>query len=98
MELADLPGHPARAAARRHKAAVEGWFAEQLAGAGVPRARDLAREIMLLIEGCLSLVLIHGDTRYADAAAAAARQLVNASAPTTRRGGRGESERRRGRR
>ncbi len=76
MELADLPGHPARAAARRHKAAVEGWFAEQFAQNGVGRPRDLARHVMLLIEGCLSLVLIHGDTSYAEAAAAAARQLV----------------------
>ena len=76
MELADLPGHPARAAARRHKAALEGWFAEQFAQSGVGRPRDLARQVMLLIEGCLSLVLIHGDTSYAEAAAAAARQLV----------------------
>ena len=30
MELAEMPGHPARAAARRHKAAVERWLAEQL--------------------------------------------------------------------
>jgi AcrR family transcriptional regulator len=76
MELADLPGHPARTAARRHKAALEGWFAEQFAQNGVGRPRDLARHVMLLIEGCLSLVLIHGDTSYAEAAAAAARQLV----------------------
>ena len=27
MELADLPGHPARAIAHRHKAAMEGWWA-----------------------------------------------------------------------
>jgi AcrR family transcriptional regulator len=76
MELADLPGHPARAAASRHKAAVEGWFAEQFTENGVGRPRDLARQVMLLIEGCLSLVLIHGDTSYAEAAATAARQLV----------------------
>jgi len=76
MELADLSGHPARATARRHKTAVEGWFAEQFAQNGVGRPRDLARHVTLLIEGCLSLVLIHGDTSYAEAAAAAARQLV----------------------
>ena len=28
MELADLPGHPARKAARQHKSAVEGWLAD----------------------------------------------------------------------
>jgi len=30
MELADLPGHPARAMARRHKAAIEARLAEKL--------------------------------------------------------------------
>ena len=29
MELADLPGHPARAVARRHKAVVEAWLADR---------------------------------------------------------------------
>lgn len=76
MELADLPGHPARAAASRHKAGVEGWFAETFAQSGVGNPRGLARSVMLLIEGCFSLVLIHGDTSYMEAAAAAARQLV----------------------
>ncbi len=76
MELADLPGHPARAAARRHKAAVEGWLAEQFARSGMGTARLVARQVMLLIEGCMSLILIHGDTSYADAASAAARHLV----------------------
>ena len=77
MELADLPGHPARAAARRHKAAIEAWLAEQLAQTGKIRGpRDLARQVMLLIEGCHSLVLIHGDTSYTDSASTAARLLV----------------------
>jgi hypothetical protein len=32
--------------------------------------------MMLLIEGCHSLILIHGDTSYAKAAYAAARLLI----------------------
>jgi AcrR family transcriptional regulator len=76
MELADLPGHPARLAARRHKAALEDWFALQLAESGRTDAGILARRVMLLLEGCLSLVLIHGDTAYAKEAAEAARQLL----------------------
>ena len=35
MELADLPGHPARAVAHRHKAAVELWYAELFSKAKV---------------------------------------------------------------
>jgi len=76
MELADLPGHPARAAAHRHKAAIEAWLAEQFAQSRVRRSRELARQLMLLIEGCHSLVLIHGDTSYLDTASAAARVLL----------------------
>ncbi len=35
MELADLPGHPARAIARRHKAALEDWPAGEFERRGV---------------------------------------------------------------
>lgn len=76
MELADMPGHPARAAARRHKAGVEAWLAEQFDKHGLRSPRELARQVMLLLEGCNSLVLIHGDMTYANAASAAARLLV----------------------
>ena len=76
VELGDLPGHPARAIARRAKAASEAWLAERLAGARVARPRERAREVMLLMEGSMALMLIHGDRSYIDAAARAARQLV----------------------
>jgi AcrR family transcriptional regulator len=85
MEFSHLPGHPARVAARRHKAAVENWLAEQLGQIRSGSARDLARQIMLLIEGCHSLILIHGDPSYADAAAEAARMLVEGHASRRRR-------------
>ena len=75
VELADLPGHPARHAAHRHKAAVEQWLADELARLGAKEADRLAREVMLLVEGALSLVLIHGDRNYIAAAAAAALRL-----------------------
>jgi AcrR family transcriptional regulator len=76
VELADLRGHPARAIARRHKAAVETWLADALASAGISSSPDRAREIMLLMEGAMALMLIHGDRSYATAAARAARTLV----------------------
>jgi len=43
MELADMPGHPARAVARRHKSFIESTIAEKLADAGVRRPKDRAR-------------------------------------------------------
>jgi AcrR family transcriptional regulator len=76
VELADLRGHPARAIARRHKAAVEAWFAGLLATAKVSSPRERAREITLLMEGAMMLMLIHGDRSYAEAAARAAKRLV----------------------
>ncbi len=82
IELADLPGHPARVIARRHKAVVERHLADRLARAGVAFPRDRAREIQLLIEGAMALLLIHGDRGYLDAAAAAAGRLVSDAAPS----------------
>jgi AcrR family transcriptional regulator len=76
VELADLRGHPARAIARQHKATVEKWLADALAAARVAAPRDHAREIMLLMEGSMLLMLVHGDRSYAKAAARAAKALV----------------------
>ena len=76
VELADLPGHPARVIAHRAKAKTESWLAERLAVARVPNARERAREIMLLTEGSMALTMIHGDRNYIDAAARAAKQLI----------------------
>jgi AcrR family transcriptional regulator len=79
MELADLPGHPARKAARQHKSAIEDWLTSKLSGLGAQNPKRLARETMLLIEGSLSLILIHGETGYASAAAKAAKKLAKKS-------------------
>jgi AcrR family transcriptional regulator len=76
VELAELPGHPARAIARKAKAMTETWLAERLASARVLRPAIHAREIMLLMEGAMALMLIHGDRSYIDAAAGAAKELI----------------------
>ena len=76
IEFTDSPGHPARRAARRHKAAVEAWLAEAFTGHGIAAAGQLASELMLLIEGCHVLVLIHRDTSYIRVAAEAAAALL----------------------
>jgi hypothetical protein len=76
VELADLRGHPARAIARKHKAAVEAWLADGFIAARVPSPRVRAREVMLLMEGAMLLMLVHGDRSYAKTAAQAAKTLV----------------------
>lgn len=75
-ELADMRGHPARQAARRHKAAIEQWMARRLAGTGVRDPARLARQITLLIEGSMSLALTHGNTEYIRSAKDAAERLA----------------------
>ncbi|MDB5541412.1 MAG: hypothetical protein JWQ89_3139 [Devosia sp.] len=76
MELTDLPGHPARLIARRHKSAVETYLSGVLADAGLDHPDERGRELMLLIEGAMLMIVIRGDRSYADAAAAAARTLL----------------------
>jgi AcrR family transcriptional regulator len=77
FELGDMPGHPARMIARRVKAQIESWLAGLLKSAGVRNASRAAREVMLLMEGAMALMLIHGDRRYIEAAAKAAKRLVS---------------------
>jgi AcrR family transcriptional regulator len=76
VELADLPGHPARTIARRHKRMLEEHFAELLKRANVASPQQTAREIWLLSEGAISLILVHRDRSYAAAAAQAAKKLL----------------------
>jgi len=75
MELADLPGHPARAIARRHKAVVEAWLAGEFSRRRLAAPQERARQVMLLLEGCQIMMLIAGDRRYATSAAKAALRL-----------------------
>jgi hypothetical protein len=79
MELADLSGHPAHAIARRHKAMVEAHFADLLTSANVEAPTERAREICLLLEGTNSLMLVHRDRAYVEAAAHAAKRLLRGS-------------------
>lgn len=76
MELADLPGHPARKVARFHKTGMERQLAEVFAQHGVSGPQNVAREVWILLEGAMSLTLIHGDRRYIEAARQAAIKLL----------------------
>jgi len=91
VELADLRGHPARAIARKHKSAVEKWLADELASTGAPSPEDRAREIMLLTEGAMALMLIHGDPDWANLARDAAKRLLRSRQAPTSTGGKAGS-------
>jgi AcrR family transcriptional regulator len=93
MELADLPGHPARAIARRHKAEVEAWLGRELARRRLDAPDVRAREIAILLEGSTALMLVHGDRSIAAAAAEAAKQLVHGATAKRKRANRRNTNR-----
>ena len=64
LELADLPGHPVRKAAKLHKASVQTWIEKELSERGDKNASSNAETFCILTEGALILSLIHDDIGY----------------------------------
>lgn len=91
LELADLPGHPARRIARLHKAALRGWFAAEFRARHCEASEALAGQAVLLLEGALVMMVIDGAAGPAQEALAAMEQLiaVGSPAPVPARGMRG---------
>jgi AcrR family transcriptional regulator len=77
-ELASMPGHPAVKAGSRHKKNFETWLTGELSGHGIDEPQTLAREIVLLMDGAFSIMLIHRNPDYVEAAGHAAATLVRA--------------------
>lgn len=81
VELINLPGHPAIVAGRAHKKKVENWLRVELETIHPPEhAAELARHIILLLDGAFSVVLLHRDPTYLESAGVAAAQLIRAGA------------------
>ena len=78
-ELANMPGHPAMKVGAGHKKKFEAWMAEEFEAVGLDCAPDLARHIVLLLDGAFSTILVHRDASYAEAAGEAARALVSSA-------------------
>lgn len=76
-ELANMPGHPAMRIGAAHKKKFEAWLAAQFSSSGVPGPETLARQIVLLMDGAFSTMLVHRDPSYAEAAGEAARNLIS---------------------
>ena len=81
VELINLPGHPAITAGRTHKKRVEDWlcsvFEQSCPGND---ARQLARQVILLLDGAFAVVLLHRDPTYMETAGEAAARLIGGSA------------------
>jgi AcrR family transcriptional regulator len=77
VELVDKPGHPAIVIGRAHKKRVEDWLHGLFKEAGIGKgARQLARQIILLLDGAFSVVLLHRDPTYMETAAEGAANLI----------------------
>ncbi len=78
-ELADMPGHPAIRIGIAHKKRFEDWLKTVFEADGILEAELLARQVLLLLDGCFATVLLNRDPSYMDSAAAAAATLVRAA-------------------
>lgn len=83
-ELANMPGHPAIKIGAAHKKKFEAWLCDTFAAAQIATAAELARKIVLLLDGGFAVVLLHRDASYIETAGAAASTLVKAAMPKRR--------------
>jgi AcrR family transcriptional regulator len=81
VELADMPGHPAVKVGAAHKKKFEAWLAERIICDHRADAAQRARQIVLLMDGAFSTMLIHRDPAYIEAAGLAARALLEPGRP-----------------
>jgi AcrR family transcriptional regulator len=82
-ELAGTPGHPALKAGAAHKKRFEAWLASALAEHGAKDAGSTAKRIVVLLDGAATVMLIHRDLAYVDAAAEVAAGLVKSRASSS---------------
>jgi AcrR family transcriptional regulator len=75
-ELASMPGHPALRVGRAHKNRVREWLQGVFAAKGLSAAPELARQIILLLDGSFAVVLLHRDPSYMESAGEAAASLI----------------------
>lgn len=76
-ELANLPGHPAIRIGAAHKKKFEAWLRTIFEEAGIANAVQLARQILLLLDGSFAVVQLHRDPGYMETAGEAAFSLID---------------------
>jgi hypothetical protein len=60
-------------------------MAQSFVAAGIPTGAQLARQILLLLDGSFAVVLLHRDASYMETAGEAAASLVALAIKTSRR-------------
>lgn len=84
-ELANMPGHPAIKIGAAHKKKFEDWLRVTFEAGGIASASQLARQIILLLDGSFAVVLLHRDPSYIETAGEAAFALISAALPARRK-------------
>jgi AcrR family transcriptional regulator len=79
-ELANMPGHPAIKIGVAHKKDFESWFAAMFLAEGLEDPAQLARQVVILLDGAFAVVLLNRDPAYMEAAGDAAFTLVSRAA------------------
>lgn len=75
-ELANMPGHPAIKIGIAHKKDFESWFSGMFDAEGLPDPAQLARQVVILLDGAFAVVLLNRDPDYMTTAGDAAFTLV----------------------
>lgn len=75
-ELTNMPGHPAMKVGAAHKKKFETWLAQEFEKGNIANPAELARHIVLLMDGAFSTVLVHRDPSYIVSAGTAAKEMV----------------------
>ncbi len=68
--------HPVREIAREHKQKIEQFAAELCQQAGLPNPDFRARQLLVLIDGAITVAMLMNDPSAADSARQLARQLI----------------------
>ncbi|WFE88435.1 TetR/AcrR family transcriptional regulator [Roseibium porphyridii] len=75
-ELANQPGHPALRVGAAHKKKFEDWLTNSLSSHGCTHPDAISRQVVLLMDGAFSTMLVHRDPSYIQEAGRAAKTLV----------------------
>lgn len=78
-----MPAHPAVKAGAAHKKRFEAWLETELRDRGVADADALARQLVILLEGVPTVMLIDRDLAYVDAAGRLALDLIERARRTS---------------
>ena len=75
-EFPDDRSHPAQEVSQDHKMRMEVWLAQCLADANLQAPRDIARQLIILLDGAVMTVFLHRDPDYAKQSAKIAQLLL----------------------